>query len=135
METIKWNDTLSVGVSEMDKQHQKLVDMVNKLIEEQKALTDPTTIGSLLTEMTDYALEHFRAEEYLMSEYGYEEKDLQVAQHADFIVTTQGFLAATDVGPNILSKALLDYLSGWLVKHILEEDMKYKSFFQAKGIS
>ena len=135
METIKWSDDLSVGVAEMDSQHQKLVGMINKLIREQKSLTGPATIAELLTEMTDYALEHFRAEEYLMSEYGYENKDRQVLQHRAFITTTQEFYSATDIGTNILSMALLDYLRNWLVNHILDEDMKYKNFFKSKGVS
>jgi hemerythrin len=135
METIRWSDDLSVGVPEMDNQHQKLIGMINRLIREQKSLTDPTTIAELLTEMTDYALEHFRAEEYLMSEYGYEHKDRQVLQHEAFITKTQEFYSATNVGTNILSMALLDYLRNWLVDHILDEDMKYKSFFKSKGVS
>ena len=135
METIKWNDDLSVGVAEMDIQHQKLIGMINRLIREQKSLTDPKTIAELLTEMTDYAQEHFRAEEYLMSEYGYEHKDQQVLQHGDFITKTQEFCSATEIGTNILSMALLEYLRTWLVDHILDEDMKYKSFFNSKSVS
>jgi len=135
METIKWNDDLSVGVAEMDSQHQKLVGMLNRLIREQKSLTDPATIAELLTEMTDYAQEHFRAEEYLMSEYGYKHKDLQVLQHDAFMTKTLEFCSATQIGTNILSMALLDYLRTWLVDHILDEDMKYKSFFGSKGVS
>lgn len=135
MNLIRWNDEFSVGVLEMDKQHLKLIDMINRLIKEQKVLTDAATVSEMLTEMTDYALEHFRAEEFLLSEYGYEEKDKQTRQHQEFIVKTQSFYSATDIGANILSKALLDYLSDWMVNHILEEDMKYKAFFRAKGIS
>ncbi len=135
METIKWSDGFSVGVAEMDRQHQKLVAMINRLIREQKVLTDAATIAELLTEMTDYALEHFRAEEYLMSEYGYKYKDKQTQQHEAFITKTQGFYSATNIGTNILSKALLDYLRQWLVSHILDEDMKYKDFFSSKGVS
>lgn len=135
MESIKWSDDLSVGVAEMDSQHRKLVGMINKLIREQKSLTDAATIAELLTEMTDYALEHFRAEEYLMSEYGYENKDRQVLQHRAFITTTEEFYSVTGIGSNILSKALLDYLRNWLVNHILDEDMQYKTFFESKGVS
>ena len=109
--------------------------MINKLIIEQKTLTDPKTIADLLTEMTDYAQVHFRAEEYLMAEYGYEQKTLQEKQHQAFIDKTISFCSASDIGPNILSTALLDYLGTWLVEHILQEDMKYKEFFRSKGLN
>lgn len=134
MNTINWQNSFSVGVTEMDMQHKKLLGMVNRLIEEQKVLTDPQTIADLLTEMTDYAEEHFRAEEYLMAEYGYDQKTAHEEQHRMFIDTTVSFYSATDIGPNILSNALLEYLSSWLVDHILGEDMKYKEYFQGKGI-
>lgn len=135
METIKWTETFSVGVKEMDDQHKKLVGMINRLIEEQHVLTEPVTIAELLTEMTDYALIHFRAEEYLMAEYGYEFKDRQAQSHEAFIEKTQAFMSASEIGPNILSKALLEYLKSWLTGHILNEDMQYKRFFAAKGVS
>ena len=135
MESINWKDEFSVGVKELDDQHKKLLTMINKLIIEQKTLTDPKTIADLLTEMTDYAQVHFRAEEYLMAEYGYEQKTLQEKQHQDFIDKTISFCSASDIGPNILSTALLDYLGTWLVEHILQEDLKYKEFFRSKGLN
>ena len=135
MDTINWQDTYSVGVAEMDAQHKKMVGMINTLIKEQKTLTDPKTIADLLTAMTDYAEEHFRAEEYLMAEYGYDQKTVHEKKHRAFIDTTVSFYSATDIGPNILSNALLEYLSDWLVDHILGDDMQYKEFFHAKGLS
>jgi hemerythrin-like metal-binding protein len=135
MKTINWRDEFSVGVEEMDTQHKKLLAMINRLIEEQHTLTDPKTIADLLTAMTDYAREHFRAEEYLMAEYDFDRKNLQEKQHKEFIDKTVSFLSATNIGPNILSNALLDYLGSWLVGHILTEDMQYKDFFRSKGLS
>lgn len=135
MDTIKWTDTFSVGVKEMNDQHKKLIGMINKLIEEQHTLTEPATIAELLTEMTDYARDHFRAEEYLMAEYGYENKDRQVRSHQTFIATTLEFMNVSEIGPNILSRALLEYLKSWLTGHILNEDMQYKPFFASKGVS
>lgn len=134
METINWKNEFSVGVKEMDEQHKKLLGMINRLIEEQHTLTDPKTIADLLTKMTDYAQVHFRAEEFLMAEYGYEQKSVQEKQHQGFIDKTISFYSATDLGPNVLSVALLDYLGTWLVEHILQEDMKYKAFFRSKGL-
>jgi len=134
METIIWKNEFSVGVQEMDDQHKKLIAMINRLIAEQHTLTDPKTIAELLTDMTDYAQVHFRAEEYLMAEYGYDRKSQQEEQHKSFIEKTISFFSVSDLGPNILSEALLDYLSIWLVNHILNEDMKYKVFFRNKGL-
>ncbi len=135
MDIINWKNEFSVGVKEMDDQHKKLLGMINRLIEEQHTLTDPKTIANLLMEMTDYAQVHFRAEEYLMAEYGYDKKKQQELQHQAFIDKTVSFYSASDMGPNILSVALLNYLSTWLVNHILKEDMKYKEFFKSKSIS
>ena len=135
MKTINWRDEFSVGVEEMDRQHKKLLAMINRLIEEQHTLTDQKTIADLLDGMIEYAEEHFRAEEYLMAEYGYDLKALQEQQHQSFIDKTTSFYSAADLGPNILSTALLDYLSIWLVEHILKQDMRYKEFFNSKGLS
>lgn len=135
MDIINWKNEYSVGVAEMDGQHKKLITMINRLIADQNSLTDPKTIAELLTEMTDYAQVHFRAEEYLMAEYGYEHKSQHEKQHQTFMDETMAFCAASDIGPNILSVALLEYLKTWLVNHILEEDMQYKEFFQSKGLN
>ena len=135
MEEIVWMNEFSVGVKEMDEQHKKLIAMINLLIADQKSLTAPETIAKLLTEMTDYAQEHFRAEEYLMSEYGYDKKDQQVAQHEEFIRKTRAFYSTADIGPNTLSVALLEYLKTWLIGHILKEDMQYKAFFKDKEVT
>jgi hemerythrin len=70
-----------------------------------------------------------------MAEYDYDRKPLQEKQHKAFIDKTVSFLSAADIGPNILSNALLDYLGNWLVDHILTEDMQYKEFFKSKGLS
>ncbi|MBW1634936.1 MAG: hemerythrin family protein [Deltaproteobacteria bacterium] len=135
MEKIIWQKGYSVGIPKMDAQHQKLIAMINDLIAEQKSVTTPETIADLLTGMMDYTREHFRAEEYLMSEYGYEKKDAHVKLHEEFIRKTLEFCSATGIGPNILSVALLEYLQTWLIDHILKEDMQYKAFFHSRGIT
>lgn len=135
MKTINWRDEFSVGVDEMDRQHKKLLAMINRLIEEQHTLTDQKTIAELLDGMIEYAQEHFRAEEYLMAEYDYDRKTWQEMRHKEFIEKTISFMTAADIGPNILSVALLDFLSSWLINHILTEDMQYKEFFRSKGLN
>lgn len=134
MEPIWWTEEFSVGVVEMDRQHKKLIAMINRLIHEPEAKTDSETISELLSGMINYAREHFRDEEALMSEHGYPFKDRQVEQHTAFIQKTVDLCSAVEVGVDIVPQIMAEYLKGWLVHHILEQDMKYKPFFLDRGV-
>ncbi len=135
MEPIVWTDAFSVGVSKMDGQHKKLIGMINRLIQEPGATTGSITISDLLTGMVSYALEHFRDEEALMAEHAYPLKDQQTEQHKSFVKKTVDFCSAVEVGVDNVPQVLLQYLKEWLVRHILEEDMKYRPFFIERGVS
>jgi len=135
MEPIVWTEGFSVGVSEMDNQHKKIIAMINTLIKEPKATTNSITVSDLLSDMIQYTQEHFQNEEALMAEHGYPLKDQQSEQHRTFIKKTVDFCSAVEAGVDIVPQAMLDYLKNWLVHHILEQDMKYKPFFLARGIS
>ena len=63
MEPIEWTDSFSVGVALFDEQHRRLIDMLNKMIEDPAADTRSETVADVLTDMTRYAQEHFKAEE------------------------------------------------------------------------
>ena len=134
MEPIRWTEDFSVGVAEMDRQHKKLVAMLNRLIAEPEARTNSDTISDLLSGMINYAREHFRDEEALMSEYSYPFKDRQTEQHTAFTKKVVDFCSAVDVGVDIVPQVMAEYLKDWLIHHILEQDMKYKQFFLDRGV-
>jgi hemerythrin len=134
MVPIYWTEEFSVGVRKMDEQHKKLIAMINRLIKEPEADTHSETISDLLSDMINYAREHFRDEEALMSEHGYPYLDRQTEQHTGFIKKTVDFCSATEVGVDIVPQAMLGYLKDWLIHHILEQDMKYKPFFIHRGV-
>jgi hemerythrin len=135
MEPIRWTEEFSVGVSEMDRQHKKFMRMLNRLINEPEAQTHSETISDLLSGMIAYAREHFRDEEALMAEYGYPFKDHQTEQHKAFVKKTVDICSAVEVGVDSVPQVLLAYLKDWLVQHILQQDMRYKTFFLERGIS
>jgi hemerythrin len=134
MEPILWMEEFSVGVSKMDRQHKKLIGMLNRLINEPGAQTHSETISDLLSGMISYAREHFRDEEALMAEYGYPFKEHQMEQHKEFVVKTVDFCSAVELGVDIVPQVMLDYLKDWLVHHILQQDMRYKQFFLERGV-
>jgi hemerythrin-like metal-binding protein/putative nucleotidyltransferase with HDIG domain len=135
IEPVQWTEKFSVGVRELDQQHQQLIKTLNRLIATQGTIsTHSETISDILLVMTRYAQTHFKTEERLMEAYGYPGLDEQKIQHHDFRKKTVGFTTATTLGMDQVPEDLLKYLSDWLVHHILEDDMAYRAFFKDKGV-
>ena len=135
MELVQWSEKFSVGVKELDEQHQQLIKLLNLLISTQgTANTRSETISDTLMAMTRYAQAHFQAEEKLMEDYGFPGLEEQKIQHRDFRKKTVAFSTATYYGIDHVPEALLEYLVEWWVHHILEDDMAYRSFFKDKGV-
>lgn len=136
MEKVQWSEKFSVGVKELDQQHQLLINLLNRLIAATGTIsTHSETISDILMEMTRYAQTHFNTEERLMEAYGFPGLEKQKLLHHDFRKKTAEFSSPTSIGMEQIPEALLEYLSDWLTHHILEEDMAFRSFFKEKGVS
>lgn len=134
-EQLQWTDKYSVGVSELDQQHQKLFKMLNRLISVNRSSNLHTeTITNVLKEMNQYAEVHFATEERLMDTFDYPKFEEHRISHQGFQEKTQELCTATENGMVPTTEELLEYLSYWWRHHILEEDMAYKGFFNEKGI-
>jgi hemerythrin len=128
MEKIKWLDTFSVGVEEIDIQHKKLIEIINELIDHRDVNSDSEVISETLNKMTDYIKYHFSYEEEYLKEINYPELVIHELEHLDFIEKTTNFCIGTlNVEKNI-SEDILQFLKDWLINHILKSDMKYKEY-------
>ena len=132
MEKICWKDEYSVGVERFDHQHQHLFEITNKIIEHSGTSEDSGLVSETLTEMINYAREHFTAEEVLMQEYGYPEIEQHKEQHIYFFKTTAELSINALNNQSMVSREIVEFLKLWLTLHILKCDMKYKEFFKAK---
>jgi hemerythrin len=135
MEPVQWSEQFSVGVEELDGQHQRLVKILNRLLTTHEPIdTNSETISETLMAMTRYAQEHFKAEEKLMEAHGYPGLEEHKQLHRAYRRKTVDLSTATTLGIDAVPEFLLAYLFDWWVHHILEEDMKYKAFFATKGV-
>jgi hemerythrin len=132
MGKIRWKDEYSVGVEKIDRQHRHLFEIINKLIDHSAASSDSKLVSETLTEMLDYAKEHFTTEEELMQEYGYPEIGPHKEQHIYFFKTTAELSISALNNQSMVASEIVEFLKLWLTLHILKCDMKYKEFFKAK---
>jgi len=108
---IKWNDNLSVKVSEVDNQHKKLIGLVNQLYDAMRVVKEREVLGSVLTELVNYTLYHFSTAERLFREYDYPEYDKHKQIHDDLTRKTKELKESFDQGNKMITIDVMLFLS------------------------
>ncbi|HEX8817596.1 MAG TPA: bacteriohemerythrin [Terriglobales bacterium] len=135
MSLIAWNDRLSVGIASIDKEHQKLVGLVNDFYDAMQAGKGKETLSKVLAELIDYTKTHFANEEQLFAKTGYPDAAEHKKAHDDLtrqVVEIQEKYAKG--ATTALSVDTLNFLKSWLLTHIQGSDKKYAPHLTGKGI-
>ena len=132
MTMVEWNESLELGVDIIDRQHRRLISIINETERAGRGENDSMSTAQLLNELLDYIVEHFSTEEELMRRYKYADYDNHKSVHDD--VAKRLFDWNTNTGSETESaKALLRYLGHWIEKHWMKEDRALADFLIAKG--
>jgi len=128
MSYMEWDDSLSVGVEVIDRQHMRIVDYVNELYDiTHGSLSDAEkkqhTI-TVLNDAVDYTESHFGFEESMMEEARYPYLKAHSRVHQLLVRRVSEYKARFANGEDI-AQELLDTLSRWLINHIRNEDKDY----------
>ncbi len=126
MAVIEWRDSFSVGVASLDDDHKRLIDIIRRVEEADKA---GRSVQWVLEELRNYAEHHFRAEEELMTAVDFPDIDEHKLEHRAFVEWLTTVERTYNMSPDAhfhIAETVNDYLSKWLKHHILQIDMKYK---------
>ncbi len=135
MALLSWSEKYSVGIKEIDKQHQKLVELINNLHDGMKAGKGKEVLGGVLNELANYTAFHFGTEENLFEKFGYPEANTHKRQHSDLVADVLKYKGSYDSGKSVLTMDIMNFLKDWLINHIAGSDKKYSAFLNSKGIS
>jgi cyclic di-GMP phosphodiesterase len=130
-EWVIWNDSLSVGIDIIDEHHRYLFDLLNDLYDVVTQKRGLRNVARLIRALDSYAKVHFRAEEMMMSHYGFEGIKRQESQHQAFEKKIREFFEELHSNPLVAQFDVLLYLRTWLVNHILIEDTQLHSLVSA----
>ena len=123
---IKWKDEYSIGVDSVDEQHKELFEIANRcydLLKNQLIIDKYGKIIEIIDELKNYTIYHFKAEEGYMQEISYKKFLSQKVAHNDFLEKMDNIdVEQIDDGQNEYLIGILDFVSEWLVEHILKED-------------
>ena len=129
----EWNETFTVKVAAMDRQHKKLFALVQELQDAMKTGHGNDKVGEVLARLVAYTVQHFGSEEALMQKQAYPGLDEHRAEHKVLTEKVLAFKKEYDEGKASVLP-LMTFLQDWLKNHILKVDQKYSAFMNAHNV-
>lgn len=132
MALLHWRPNMSLGIAALDADHRHLIDLLNRLHFMFLAGDENAAVGDVLDELLAYTRRHFAREEAVMRRTGYPGFQRHRQQHRELADRLAVFRARFDAAPDQFDMAAFyDFLSEWLLVHVLDEDMKLKPYVAA----
>ena len=124
MAVIQWGVDCYTGLPEVDRQHEELFALVNRLHDAKTHRAD--LMGQVFADLSDYVRDHFALEEKLMRDAGVDAAHLaeHLAAHADFVASLTDFRRHSDAGSEGAADAVLAFLTDWLSQHVQSTDRR-----------
>ena len=125
MPLLRWLPEYSVNETELDDSHKKLFYILNSTYEKIMNSQEVDSALPVIVELSEYTKHHFLQEEHYMREKGYCEIEAHIAEHKEFADKIEA-LKTHCHGNNLeITQELIVVLGGWLLHHVIKEDIKY----------
>lgn len=135
MENIVWDENYAVGITEIDEQHKKLVNLISVLNEAIYAGQGCEQLEKVFTELVEYTKIHFANEEELLTSNSYPDIEKHKEKHEELTKEVANFQSQFSDGMVFITMQVMEFLKDWLINHILDIDKKYAPFLKDKGVS
>ncbi len=136
IEAFVWSDKLATGIVEVDEQHKHLVALINQIGDLSSSGADSSQIKPVIDELVRYTVYHFDTEEQMMRRYevNAEHQAKHFKTHDDFrkqVTLAVGIIQTAPQNSISLLAQLLNYLTRWLLQHIMVDDLRMAREIQA----
>ncbi len=126
---VEWDEKFSVGLKSIDKQHQGLFSIINKLAAMMSKLdvsdeAKQEVMFQTVISLRIYTITHFKDEEEIMKKQLYNDLFRHQQLHKRYISDISQFYDDLRNGIDIFPSVVLASLTDWLANHILIEDKK-----------
>jgi hemerythrin len=139
MALIAWNDRLKLGIAVVDRQHERLIGIINRLHEANLEGRSADVIGEIVDELIIYTATHFSTEEKYFAQFEYPDAEEHKLEHKALIEKVSAFADEFERAPNsskpALAAELLQFLQIWWRYHMMETDSKFVALFKERGLT
>lgn len=129
-EVLIWEESLRVGVVEIDRDHQTLFALLNKVTQ---SSSEKVNLDDAIGELIDYTQYHFRKEEAVMEACDYPELEGHRLEHRHLVEQTTKLLDEWKQhrSPKMLQR-FKKFLRGWLLDHTIGIDSEIAKYTNGK---
>lgn len=137
MPVIGWEESYSVNINSLDKQHRVLFSIYNDLydtMERGKADSD-IFIKEIIYRLSNYALVNFSSEEQLMKKFNYRGYLKHKKEHDLFREKLKDLKRNYQVRNILFPFDILWFLADFIIDHNLVTDKEYSDLFIEHGVT
>ncbi|MCL2352787.1 MAG: bacteriohemerythrin [Firmicutes bacterium] len=130
---MSWDPSLNTGIEEVDNQHMKLLETIERLAEVNSREDERDALESILVFLEGYVINHFATEEELHKVYDYPKRDLHKHLHDDLIKDMEDLKVRIDeegLSPEVM-KETNEFLMSWIINHISNSDMDFAGYYRS----
>lgn len=124
---IPWENSYSIGIKDIDRQHKKLFDLVNELYDLEENDNIKEQIRKILYAFHDYTIVHFKDEENYMASINFPDLENHKIIHQGIIDSLSNIIH-TPASLSIVKSKMKVVAKRVLIEHIVNEDTKIKAY-------
>ena len=125
MPIMSWDQSLDVGIPAMNREHQDILEVMNKIYDAKAQGQEGEFINGLVSKLGSVCVHHFRDEEALMEQMAYPGIELHKQLHAKLLGQFSEHAKAIQLAGGRPTDEFFHFLKFWLTAHIKGIDMKY----------
>ena len=127
-----WDKSLETGNKTIDRQHQSLIETLNKLIIANNEGAGAAVLKETLEFLANYVEQHFKDEEELQIKYNYPKYAIHKQTHDNFRVVVHDLMSRlnNEGYTHALMNLTLTTMADWLIVHIKDDDLRLAIYIQ-----
>ena len=125
MVLIEWKDEFSVGVPDVDHEHQELIRLINDLHDALSAENPTLTVMEFLGEIYAHVAAHFALEEKIMRERKYDQYAEHKADHEDLLDELRDIMDDYEENAWFSDAAFAESIEKWFTDHFKNKDARF----------
>ena len=133
MSFLDWNNSFSVGITDIDEQHKKLIELINISHDAMMCGKEDNVMESVLSNLAEYTVYHFTFEEDLMAETGYPQLEQHKIEHEKLKSKLSEIKAENSMSLISSNMRVMAFLQDWLIAHIMASDMHLGEYLSLKS--